>query len=38
MLHLVGSYDMPNQTYVMFGMLLCLAATQELPGIFYPFR
>ena len=27
MLNLVGSYNMPNVTYVMFGVLLCLAAT-----------
>ena len=25
MLCLVGSYDTPNKTYVMFGMLLCFA-------------
>ena len=27
MLHLAGSYDPPNVTYVLFGVMLCLAAT-----------
>ena len=30
MLRLAGSYDSPNVTYILFGVMLCLAATQSL--------